>query len=158
MTPQLFSNRDRPVAWWAVESSKKYERGYWLESTSCFICQAGKASLASEPDWFREEEENKCVFTYLPRRQGKKENFSQIDKNIPSHSKDNEVAQCSNDNTFHLKYFLEATALVQRVSQNCSWPRKGKQRVCFSQTLKFKSISPKFWLLTRGPNWWAKNH
>lgn len=38
---------------------------------------------------------NVCLPTYKEGRERKKENFSQIDKNIPSHSEDNEVTQCS---------------------------------------------------------------
>lgn len=53
---------------------KKNLSRYQLESMRCFICQAGKESLASEPDWCRNgwgEKENKTMLTYVQRGRGK---------------------------------------------------------------------------------------
>lgn len=49
----------------------------------------------NQTDSERKRKTNVCLPTYKEGRERKKENFSQIDKNIPSHSEDNEVTQCS---------------------------------------------------------------
>lgn len=49
----------------------------------------------NQTDSERKRKTNVCLPTYKEGRERKKENFSQIDKNIPSHSKDNEVTQGS---------------------------------------------------------------
>lgn len=78
MTPQVFYNTGIDhLLDGQLNHLKKYKRGYWLESTRWFICQAGKARLASEPDWYRGVGKRKtnAFVTYVHRGQEEEREF-----------------------------------------------------------------------------------